>query len=89
MTTQKAVLTPPEASEYCNIPVTTLAIYRSKGIGPRYFKPTNRRVLYRRADIDAWIEASIQQSTSENPKPAEGKRPIGRPRKDAVPLSTV
>lgn len=31
---------------------------RGKGKGPRYFKPTLKTVLYDRADVDAWIEAT-------------------------------
>lgn len=35
-----------------------LEYLRGKRQGPRYFKPTERTVLYAKADIDEWIEAS-------------------------------
>lgn len=38
---------------------------RLKGNGPVYSKPTDKRVIYRRADIEAWLDASKVNSTAE------------------------
>lgn len=45
-----------EVSEMARIPLATLYYYyyRSVGVGPKSGK-LSRRVVYRRADIDAWI----------------------------------
>jgi hypothetical protein len=42
-----------------------LAQLRFTGRGPRYFKPTPKKVLYRHEDIEAWIEASVRVTTAE------------------------
>ncbi len=42
--------------------VRHLAYLRTKGQGPRYFKPTNKTVLYAEADIHAWVTASVQNT---------------------------
>lgn len=44
---------------------TNLAQLRFKGIGPRYFKPTPRTVLYTETDVFAWIEASARTGTAD------------------------
>jgi hypothetical protein len=58
-------LTIREASAY--IPMTTaqLAQLRFTGKGPKFLKPTPRTVLYRKGDIDAWLDASVRTSTVE------------------------
>lgn len=55
----------PAAQMKHHIPGTTdqsWAAMRHKGTGPRYVK-LGRRVYYRRADIDAWIEANVYTRT--------------------------
>lgn len=42
-----------------------LSNLRYLGQGPKFLKPTPRKVLYRRADIIAWVEASEQTMTGE------------------------
>lgn len=45
-----------QVSELTKIPEATLRYYRYLGDrGPKSFK-IGRRVMYRRADVDAWIE---------------------------------
>ena len=44
--------------------VSTLAKMRLYGTGPAYSK-LGRRVVYRPADLDSWIEANRFNSTSE------------------------
>jgi hypothetical protein len=41
-----------------------LAQLRFTGKGPRYFKPTPKTVLYREADVIAWIEDSARYGTA-------------------------
>lgn len=48
--------TQERVSEVTGIPTGTLANYRYLGKGPRYIK-IGKRVLYRRADVDAWLDA--------------------------------
>ena len=57
-------LTIREASAY--IPMTTahLAQLRFTGKGPKFLKPTPRTVLYRKGDIDAWLDGSARTSTA-------------------------
>ena len=46
-----------EVAKVCRAPVATLAYWRHVGKGPRSFK-VGRRVLYDRADVEAWLEAA-------------------------------
>lgn len=41
-----------------------LAQLRFKGIGPRYFKPTPRVVLYDREGIDEWVRSTARTGTA-------------------------
>lgn len=43
---------------------TNLSQLRFKGGGPKFLKPTPRTVVYRRADVIAWLEASERTSTA-------------------------
>ena len=53
------------AAEYLGVAVRTLQWWRSVGRGPRFVK-IGRLVRYRiREDLDAYIEAGLRQSTSE------------------------
>lgn len=49
-----ALLTIAEAAQLLRAPVATLRYWRHLGTGPTSFR-VGRRVLYRRADLDAWI----------------------------------
>jgi excisionase family DNA binding protein len=50
------LLTITEAADVLRTPVATLRYWRHQGIGPRSFR-LGRRVLYRRDDVHAWIDA--------------------------------
>lgn len=52
------------AATYTGLARQTLAKFRVYGGGPRFVK-LGRKVLYRQADLDAWIEANARTSTSE------------------------
>jgi predicted DNA-binding transcriptional regulator AlpA len=49
------LMTAPETGEVLRTPEATLAYWRHIGYGPRFMK-VGRRVLYRRADVEAWLE---------------------------------
>ena len=57
-------LTQREASYVLRCSERTLERLRCSGRGSRYVK-TTRRVLYREADLDAWLSARSVRSTSE------------------------
>lgn len=42
-----------------------LAQLRYTGKGPKFYKPTQRTVLYRKSDILEWLESSARTSTAE------------------------
>ena len=58
---QPDLLTITEAAELLRAPVATLRYWRHLGTGPASFR-LGRRVLYRRDDLSAWIDAQRQRS---------------------------
>lgn len=52
-----------EAAQYIGKSVQTLAQWRYAGIGPQFVKIGRRTVLYRRRDIDEWLEANLRTQT--------------------------
>lgn len=60
---QPEVLTITEAAELLRAPVATLRYWRHLGTGPRSFR-LGRRVLYRRDDLQAWVEAHRGRSAA-------------------------
>lgn len=52
------------AARLLNISPSTLAKMRLSGTSPRYVK-LGRRVAYKPADIEAWVEAQSFNSTAE------------------------
>lgn len=59
-------LTTQEVAEMVRAPAETIRYYRHVSKGPRSFK-VGRRVLYRREDVEAWLE---EQYTSQGPDAA-------------------
>jgi hypothetical protein len=53
------------AAAHLGLGKSTLEKYRVAGIGPAYRKHGRRRVLYLRAELDAWSAAQARRSTSE------------------------
>jgi excisionase family DNA binding protein len=60
----KSRLTVKQAAEYIGIAKSTLDKMRVAGGGPRFIK-IGKRVLYDKADLDAWIEAQKRRSTAD------------------------
>jgi hypothetical protein len=59
----RPLATPEDLAEFLNdIPVKTLAQWRSRGIGPRYRK-VGRHVRYDWADITAWLARQCPDRT--------------------------
>ncbi len=57
------LLTIAEAALLLRAPVATLRYWRHRGTGPRSFR-LGRRVLYRRDDLQAWVEEQLGQSAT-------------------------
>lgn len=60
---QPELLTISEAADLLRAPVATLRYWRHIGSGPAGFR-LGRRVVYRRADVQAWIDT---QHAADNP----------------------
>lgn len=60
------LLTPTEAANSLRTTVKALSVFRCRGTGPRFVK-AGRKVLYRRADLDAYIAAGLRESTRVAP----------------------
>lgn len=54
-----------KAAKALSLSETWLEQMRLKGNGPQYVK-LGRRVLYRPADVAAWLEANLRKNTSES-----------------------
>jgi hypothetical protein len=59
------LMTPADVGRMLGLSTASLAQLRYRGNGPRYLKPTARKVLYIRADVLAWLEASARRCTDE------------------------
>ena len=60
----------PEAARYVALSVSSMTKLRLSGDGPPFVKVGPRAVAYRKADLDAWLEARVRRSTSERPMAA-------------------
>lgn len=60
------LLTPVEAAEAMRTTVKALSVFRCRGTGPQFVK-AGRKVLYRRADLDAYIAKGLRESTRVAP----------------------
>ncbi len=61
-------LSTPLAAAYVGLSPATLETLRVRGGGPTFVK-LGRRVVYRREDLDTWLEAARRASTSEEGRP--------------------
>lgn len=64
----KDIDSPAAASEYIGVPVGTLAQWRYLKTGPRFIR-AGRMIRYRKADLDAWLDAHAV-STKDQPASA-------------------
>ena len=54
------------AAEYLALSASTLNKMRLTGDGPPFVKVGSRAVAYRKADLDAWLNARVRRSTSDD-----------------------
>jgi excisionase family DNA binding protein len=59
-----AILNAIKAAQYVGLSASTLAKMRLSGNSPAFLK-LGRRVLYRRSDLDEWLESRIARDTSD------------------------
>lgn len=59
------LLTPDQVADQIGYRVSTLTRLRISGDGPPFVKLGHRKVYYRQADVDAWIESRVRRSTSD------------------------
>jgi predicted DNA-binding transcriptional regulator AlpA len=64
MTNDRLTLTAGEAAKLVGLAPSTLAKLRLNGNGPLYCK-LGRRVVYRRADLEAWLQSRTTCDTSD------------------------
>lgn len=57
-------LTPAELAERWGLCIGTLQNWRTAGHGPRFIKPSPKRVLYPVAEIEKWERNHMQRSTA-------------------------
>jgi excisionase family DNA binding protein len=57
---ERNVLSARHASSYLGCSESVLRLWRSQGKGPRYFR-AGKLIRYRKADLDAWIEARLSE----------------------------
>jgi len=55
---EEEFIQPSVAGDMLGLSTSALSQLRYQGRGPKYYKPTPRIILYRRSDVNAWIEAS-------------------------------
>ena len=58
----------PAAAEYVGLSPSTLEKFRVNGGGPIYYKSGQKIVVYETHDLDAWLHARRQLSTSDTPQ---------------------
>lgn len=51
----KDMLTRREAADYIGLPHRSLDWLMTSGQGPRYIQVSERKRIYRREDLDAWL----------------------------------
>lgn len=65
---EKVLLTTGEAADILRLSPRTLERFRVEGAGPPYIKlgsGKRARVVYRKSDLEDWIDSSVFVSTSE------------------------
>lgn len=61
-------LRPPQAAAKLTVKPKTLEAWRLRGEGPRFARlgdGPRARIVYREADLEAWLESRFAYSTSE------------------------
>ncbi|QUN06824.1 helix-turn-helix domain-containing protein [Shewanella yunxiaonensis] len=58
-----SLLTPQQVAEMLGVTEGTLSVWRCTGRYPLRFVKVGRRVMYRQADIDAFIDGRVYEHT--------------------------
>lgn len=58
------LLTTTEVAKVLHTPANTLRYWRHNGTGPRSFRMGPRRVMYRRQDVEAWLQRQYDAEAS-------------------------
>lgn len=58
-------LTPEQLAAVIRSTTESLAQMRFRGTGPRFVRVTRRTILYRRADVDAWLQSRTFERTDQ------------------------
>ena len=61
--TTNTLITQSQLAEMLSVSQRTLERWRVEGFGPQFAK-AGRRILYRLADVEQWLERSVRSSTS-------------------------
>ncbi|WP_138841341.1 helix-turn-helix transcriptional regulator [Rhodococcus pyridinivorans] len=64
---ESPLATADEVAAYLRTTTMKLAQDRYRGVGPKFVKPSPRRVLYRWEDVYAYVEANLMQRTDDRP----------------------
>ena len=70
---RSGLLAPVEAAQWLKVKVQTLALWRSKGKGPRYCK-IGRAVRYRLEDLEAYAQECLSGPGTESSGSGEDER---------------
>lgn len=58
------ILTAREAAAYLRTSPATLSYFRARGDGPAFIRQSSRKTLYRKTELDAWLNARTFANTS-------------------------
>lgn len=72
MLNPETYLTTEQAAVYTGLSKSYFEKLRVRGDGPAYYKVSARRVLYKLAEVEAWMATHRRHSTSEAPRSAVG-----------------
>lgn len=63
-------LSPKQVAEILHTTESGLAQMRYRGIGPKFCRVAARKVIYTKADVEAYITANTMQRTDDVPRGA-------------------
>ncbi len=70
------LMTPNETAKYIRMTPAALSVFRSRGHGGPTYVKLGGRYFYRKADVDAWLEANTHPQPLEKPEPSRITRTI-------------
>lgn len=64
MKTEKEFFSPEYLAESLGIPIRTLYMWRSRGVGPRGYK-IGKHVRYKAQDVEEWLETRSDEARGD------------------------